>query len=112
MNRRSFLTRSGLALGALVVGDEVLEAMERLTHRKVFPSAAVPRDTMEFVRVHVSYDNPFQQGIASLQTSPDGFTGWRTLQQHAVSADGRVSFSVDGDKHNGVIRYTLTGLVT
>lgn len=42
MNRRSFLTRSGLALGALIVGDEVLEAVERLTHqRKVFPSASV-----------------------------------------------------------------------
>ncbi len=36
MNRRNFLTRSGLALGALLVGDEVLEAMDRLTHRKVW----------------------------------------------------------------------------
>lgn len=42
MNRRNFLTRSGLALGALVVGAEALEAMERLTHvRKSFPSATV-----------------------------------------------------------------------
>ena len=42
MNRRGFLTRSGLALGALVVGDEALEAFARLTHvRKSFPSAAL-----------------------------------------------------------------------
>ena len=47
MNRRSFLTRSGLALGALIVGDEVLEAMERLTHtRTSFPSAAIHRPTL------------------------------------------------------------------
>lgn len=36
MNRRNFLTRSGLALGALIVGDEVLEMAERLAHRKVW----------------------------------------------------------------------------
>jgi len=36
VNRRGFLTRSGLALGALIVGDEVLETLDRLTHRKVW----------------------------------------------------------------------------
>ena len=37
MDRRSFLTRSTLALaGGLLVGDAALEAFERLTHRKVF----------------------------------------------------------------------------
>ncbi len=44
MNRRTFLTRSGLALGALIVGDEALEQLARLTHvRKAFPSAGVAR---------------------------------------------------------------------
>lgn len=43
MNRRDWLTRSGLALGALIVGDEALDAFARLTHvRKSFPGAAVP----------------------------------------------------------------------
>lgn len=41
-SRRSFLTRSGLALGALIVGDQALEAFARLTHvRKSFPSAGI-----------------------------------------------------------------------
>lgn len=41
MDRRGFL-RSGLVLAAgIAVGDEVMEAFERLTHRKVFPSAAI-----------------------------------------------------------------------
>jgi hypothetical protein len=43
MNRRNFLTRSGLALGALIVGDEVLEMLDRLTHRKVYALGGVPR---------------------------------------------------------------------
>lgn len=38
--RRDFLRRTSLALAAgLVVGPEVMEAFERLTHRKVFVSA-------------------------------------------------------------------------
>lgn len=36
MKRRDFLTRSGLALGALIVGDAALEAAERLAHKKVW----------------------------------------------------------------------------
>lgn len=53
MNRRNFLTRSGLALGALLVGDEALEAFARLTHvRKSFPSAD-PR--------HLRHDLPSAQ---------------------------------------------------
>lgn len=36
MDRRSFLRRSALLLPAIVVGEEALEALERLTHRKVF----------------------------------------------------------------------------
>jgi hypothetical protein len=43
MNRRNFLTRSGLALGALIVGDEVLETLDRLTHRKVYALGGVPK---------------------------------------------------------------------
>lgn len=44
MDRRHFLTRSGLALGALIVGDAVLEEFARLTHvRKSFPSAGIGR---------------------------------------------------------------------
>lgn len=42
MNRRGFLTRSGLALGALIVGDEVLETLDRLTHRKVWALGGIP----------------------------------------------------------------------
>lgn len=43
-SRRSFLTRSGLALGTLIVGDEVLETIARLTHvRTSFPSAQIVR---------------------------------------------------------------------
>jgi hypothetical protein len=41
VNRRGFLTRSGLALGALIVGDEALALAERLTHRKVWALGAV-----------------------------------------------------------------------
>lgn len=41
-DRRTFLTKSGLALGALIVGDEVLEVLDRLTHRKVFALGGLP----------------------------------------------------------------------
>lgn len=44
MNRRGFLTQSGLALGALLVGDAALEAMDRLAHRKVWALGGVPLD--------------------------------------------------------------------
>lgn len=43
MNRRLFLRAGLVSLGGLVVGDEALELLARLTHqRKSFPSAAVP----------------------------------------------------------------------
>lgn len=46
-SRRSFLTRSGLALGALIVGDAALDAFARLTHvRKSFPSAGIRYKTL------------------------------------------------------------------
>lgn len=41
-SRRSFLRTLGLASGAVLVGDEVLSAFERLTHRKVFALGGLP----------------------------------------------------------------------
>lgn len=72
LNRRGFLTRSGLALGALVVGDEVLEAFARLTHvRKSFPSAGIP-------------------GVDTPMTASAVLEGWRYVQ---VTADLSVSLT-------------------
>lgn len=71
MNRRGFLTRSGLALGALIVGDEVLEHLARLTHvRKSFPSAAV-RSPWRFARVDVNATGSLSP-TATLMLSTDG----------------------------------------
>jgi hypothetical protein len=60
MNRRNFLTRSGLALGALIVGDEVLEMLDRLTHRKVYALGGVPRqqETMIDMARRIAPSNP------------------------------------------------------
>lgn len=50
MIRRSFLSRIALAATALVIGDEALEAFERLTHRKVFALGA-PRELVAWKEV-------------------------------------------------------------
>lgn len=43
MDRRAFLRRSSLALaGGLLVGDAVMDAYERLTHRRVFALGGLP----------------------------------------------------------------------
>jgi len=42
LDRRTFLRRSALALGGLMVGDAALEAFERLTHRPVFALGGLP----------------------------------------------------------------------
>lgn len=80
-NRRNFLTRSGLALGALIVGDAALEAMERLTHKRIFalgmPTTSV---TFSISKVHDisfydyeavvktwNYERTYRTGIAYLE---------------------------------------------
>lgn len=42
LDRRTFLRRSALALGGLMVGDAALEAFERFTHHKVFALGGLP----------------------------------------------------------------------
>jgi hypothetical protein len=93
VNRRGFLTRSGLALGALLVGDEVLEAMDRLTHqRKSFPSA----------------DIHAQEGVRGLTTITDDeisgilrevYTKFRMQTQHLVTP--LLSEIKHGQKYSG-----------
>lgn len=46
MDRRKFLLRSLRVSAALIIGDEALDAFERLTHeRKSFPGADIPDHT-------------------------------------------------------------------
>lgn len=75
MNRRNFLTRSGLALGALIVGDVALEELERLTHvRKSFPSAGILGPTLEgwrFVRL-ASTIEVSGEALLAYEASRDG----------------------------------------
>lgn len=43
LSRRDFIRRTSLALaGGLIVGDQALELLERLTHRKVWALGAMP----------------------------------------------------------------------
>lgn len=58
LSRRSFLTRSTLAVGGLLVGDAALEAFERLTHRKVFALGGLPEPDAD--QLYLS--NLFRQG--------------------------------------------------
>lgn len=58
MNRRGFLTRSGLALGALIVGDEVLETLDRLTHRKVWTGHTFAPRYQTLVELAKAYNSP------------------------------------------------------
>lgn len=77
MDRRHFLTRSGIALGALLVGDDVLEAMDRLTHRKVFALGGVYDFRYRFL---VSNGAPY--GSQEWQSAIIGLTEkgeWRPL---------------------------------
>lgn len=108
LNRRCFLTRSGLALGAIVLGDEVLEAFARLTHvRKSFPSAGIPgwataRELEEGLvikdwrYVTVTAEVDVSMAVASLEVSRDGkhFTKMAT---RPIPESGIVHFpSVEG----------------
>lgn len=82
MNRRTFLTRSGLALGALIVGDEALEQLARLTHvRKSFPSAGVGRP---FSPVYIVTGTDLD-GTPFRATSTDGVTWESTSRDYEVS---------------------------
>lgn len=65
-SRRAFLTRSGLALGALIVGDEMLEALDRLTHRKVFALGGMPQSTLP----HGLFDVTHSVSVHRLNTRP------------------------------------------
>jgi hypothetical protein len=77
MDRRSFLTRSGLTLGALIVGDEVLEAMDRLTHRKMFALGAIPRRRPE----------------SALYVRESPLSPWVLLDRAPVNEDGISTFN-------------------
>jgi hypothetical protein len=94
MNRRGFLTRSGLALGALIVGDEILETLDRLTHvRKSFPSAAVnalPTD-WRFVRVVGDIDVS-SSCLVTLQGSCFANGPWTPIETQPM-VDGTITFS-------------------
>lgn len=98
LSRRGFLTRSGLALGALVVGDEVLETLARLTHvRKIFPGAGLPSvswrplnsstptipvDLSRYARLEVVVKEGGREGGFEYewQGSQDGRTGWLRME--------------------------------
>jgi hypothetical protein len=83
MNRRTFLTRSGLALGALIVGDEALEQLARLTHvRKTFPSAGVGR---AFSPTYIVNGTDFD-GRPFRATSTDGVTWESSSRDYDISS--------------------------
>ena len=95
MNRRNFLTRSGLALGALIVGDEVLETLDRLTHRKVWALGAIPQpDTLpplqwRWVRSIVASND---LSIVTLQGAMDAYGPWTNLESVPL-INGTATFS-------------------
>lgn len=85
MDRRQFLTRSGLALGALVVGDEAIDAFARMTHvRKSFPSAGVVAPRLADWRVD-------HYGTATMEVYV-GDGRWVAIERAALRPDGSVSF--------------------
>ena len=51
MDRRAFLRRTSLAIaGGLVVGPQVMEMYERMTHKKVFALGEIPGWTVTWHR--------------------------------------------------------------
>lgn len=93
MNRRGFLTRSGLALGALIVGDEVLETLDRLTHRKVWAghTFAPKFSGAKYIRtVHETLAGGDMS--VAMQCSLDGHH-WFTQETHVVRERGTIVFA-------------------
>lgn len=94
MNRRHFLTRSGLALGALIVGDEAIEALARLTHvRKTFPSASVGgTDFSDWRYVQLVGDFEASPALITLQGSRSVNGPWTPLETRPMIG-GTITFS-------------------